>query len=279
VARSCPPGSPAKSRPAEPYLLAIDMAETGIPEKLLPAIRVAVFWIGLPFIGILLSGERISEGKYYEAAAWVGCAFLSIVVAVYWDRLIRRVWPRYNPQRSLSYLSDRDSALSSAIQRMARHSAWGRWYAAQHLANSENPIAENYLLQIAGGVVMEKILDGSLEVRGRRPGRIDYEIIPRTDWQSSALHFLSDSISLWKMVIFPKGTTEIALDGTIARASNAAAAARTSQLADYDSLLIDAYQFESLWPKKDVLSDRKRRKFLRQARKRGLNKDEIQRLS
>jgi hypothetical protein len=81
------------------------------------------------------------------------------------------------------------------------------------------------------------------------------------------------------MVIFPKGGAELAPNGTIARASNAAAAARTSLLADYDSLLIDAYQFESLWPRKSALADKKRRQFLRQARKRGLDHNEIQRLS
>ncbi len=45
------------------------MAESGIPEKLLPAIRLAIFWIALPFIGVLLGGERISED--YEHGLWV----------------------------------------------------------------------------------------------------------------------------------------------------------------------------------------------------------------
>jgi hypothetical protein len=255
------------------------MADSGIPDKLLPAVRGAVFWVAVPSIGILLSGERISDGKYYEAAAWFGCAFLSILIAVYWGRLITWIWPRYSEQRSLSYLSDRDSTLGSAIQAMARRSAWGRWYAAQNLVNSGIPINEgHHLLQIASSVVRDKILDGDLEVRGRRPGRMDYETIPRTDWRSSGLHFVSDPISLWRMVIFPTGGAEIAPNGTIARASDAAAAARNARLSEYDSLLIDAYQFESLWPKKDVIADRKRRKFLRQARKRGLDKDEIRRL-
>jgi hypothetical protein len=255
------------------------MTDSGVPEKLLPAIRVAVFWGALPFIGILLGGERVSEGKYHEAAAWLGGAFLSILVAVYWDRLIRRMWPRYNPQPSLSYLSNKDSELGSAIVSMARRSAWGRWFAAQHLVNSGSAIGMSYLLQIAGSQVMDKILDGDLEVRGRRPGRMDYQTIPRTDWRSSAIHFVSDPISLWRMLIVPRGGVEIAPDGTIARASNPTAAARTSQLADYDSLLIDAHQFETLWPQKDGPADGPRRKLLRQARRRALDKDEIQRLS
>jgi hypothetical protein len=44
-------------------------------------------------------------------------------------------------------------------------------------------------------------------------------------------------------------------------------------------IIVDAYEFENLWPKKDLVADGKRRKFLRKARKRGLDKAEIQRLS
>jgi hypothetical protein len=106
---------------------------------------------------------------------------------------------------SLGYLSDRDSMLGYAIIRMAERSAWGRWFAAQHLVNSGSAIGEDYLLQTAGSIVMDSILDGDLEVRGRRPGRLDYEVISRTDWRSSGFHFVSDQISLWKMVIFPRG--------------------------------------------------------------------------
>ncbi len=253
--------------------------DTGIPDRLLPAIRLAVFWIGLPFIGLLLGGERISEGRPYEAAAWLTVAILSIIVAVYWDRVISSVWPRYSHQQELQYLSERDPTLGGAIKAMARHSAWGRWYAAQHLVNAGSPISEQALLQIAASIITDKIVNGEIEVRGRRPGKMEYEPIPRTDWRSSGLSFVSDPISLWKLVIFPRGGAEISPDGTIARASNQAAAQRNSQIAEYDSLIVDAHQFERVWPKNDVLADRTRRRFLRRARKRKLDKAEIQRLS
>jgi hypothetical protein len=66
-------------------------------------------------------------------------------------------------------------------------------------------------------------------------------------------------------------------DGTV-RAFNAVAAQRASQL-DYDSLIVDAHQFETLWPKKDALADKKRHQLLRAARKRGLDASEIRKLS
>jgi hypothetical protein len=258
------------------WLLA--MADIDIPDKLLPAIRVAFFWLALPFIGVLLGSEKISNGSYYEAAAWFVVALLGIVVAVRWNRIVTWIWPRYSAKRSLRYLSDRDSDLGSAIITMALRSAWARWFSAQHLVNNGSAIDQTHLIQMAGTIVMDKMLDGDLEVRGRRPGLLDYEVIPRTHWQSSRLHFVSDPRSLWKMVIFPVGKTEFARDGAIVRASDPAAAARTTRLATYDSLLVDAYQFENLWPLKDVLADRERRKFLWRAWRRGLDKDEIRRL-
>jgi hypothetical protein len=209
-------------------------------------------------IGLIAAGLPI----YLSPAAWKHLA----------------AFRRNEPDHTLEYLHERDSSLGSAITMMALRSAWGRWYSAQHLVNSGNPIDKKYLLQIAGSVVMDEILDGKLEVRGRRPGRLDYQAIPRTDWRSSALYFVDDPRTIWKMVLVPRGGVEIAPDGAIARADDVACATRTSELANYDSLLVDSYQFERLWPKKDSLADRKTRKFLRQARKREFDKDEIKRL-
>jgi hypothetical protein len=78
-------------------LLGLSMADADIPEKLLPAVRVAVFWVGLPFIGLLLGAEDVRGSNYYWAAAWFGCALLSIAVAVYWSRfiaLVKSIMPR-----------------------------------------------------------------------------------------------------------------------------------------------------------------------------------------
>ena len=231
------------------------------------------------FVSFLIGAEILREG----GPAWVGASLIAAAFPIYlspaaWKFVVSR-FGRNDVKLSLSYLSDRDSSLGPAIIRMARNSAWGRWYAAQQLVATGSPIDQLHLYQIAASVVMEKILDGDLVVRGRRrnPNRLDYEVIPPTDWHSSWLHFLRDPIVLWKMHVVPRGGVEINPDGTM-RASDNTAAHRTSLL-DYDSLIVDAYQFETLWPKTDALADKKRRKFLRQAWWRGLNKDERRRLS
>jgi len=193
-----------------------------------------------------------------------------IIAALYWKTAPVR--------EGLDYLHQEDAELGPAIISMIYHSAWARWYAAQALVNQGKPAGRDYLLQIASSVVLDKITDGALEVRGRLPGRIDYNPIDRTYWRSSALTFIKDPISLWKLIVIPRGGAEIEPSGNVI-ARNPVAAARTAQLINYDSLIVSARQFEKLWPKRDHLADKKRRRLLWRARWRRLDRDEIRRLS
>jgi membrane protein implicated in regulation of membrane protease activity len=254
--------------------LLLTMADSEIPKKLLPAIRLAVFWISLPFIGLLLGGEDLRSHNYDWAVGWFACALLSILVAVYWDRLLPQ---RLRTPPGLRYLRTKDSELGSAMRDMVVRSAWGRWFAAQVLVNSGVPATEQNVLQIASHNVLEKLVDGDLVVRGRLPGNMEYQVIPREHWRSSALHFVQDPRMLWRMIIIPRGGAEISPDGTVT-ARDATAQQRTAALLAYDSLIVDAYEFENLWPRRERLADKKRRKLLLKARWRGLDTQEIKRL-
>jgi hypothetical protein len=127
---------------------------------------------------------------------------------------------------------------------------------------------------------MDEITNGNLEVRGRRPDpkQLGYELIDRTHWRSSSLVCVPDPFSILKIKLVPKGVVEVDRDGAIVRASDATAAKRTSLL-DYDSFTVDGYQFEKLWPARDKVADKQRRKLLWKARWRRLDRDEIARLS
>jgi len=168
--------------------------------------------------------------------------------------------------------------LGEAIKMMARASAWGRWYAAQILVNGGKPAGEREVLQVACFNVEQKILGGELEVRGRLPGEMDYNPIPRTFWRSSALTFIPHPASLWRLVILPRGGASIEPNGNVI-ARDAEAAARTAQITNYDSFLVDGYQFEALWPRRERLADKARRRFIWRARWCRLDKSEIRRLS
>jgi len=150
------------------------MAEGEIPNRIGHAIRVTVFWISLPFIGLLLAGDRYfaDHGSALQVAGCLAVGLLSILVAVYWERLLPRRW-RPKAQPALSYLSNEDSELGGAIRDMAWRSAWGKWFTSQSLANNPlNPPNESLTMNAATHIVLDALTDGSLEVRGRKPGQI-----------------------------------------------------------------------------------------------------------
>ena len=126
--------------------------------------------------------------------------------------------------------------------------------------------------------VREKILDGSLVVRGRLPNEIPYKTIDRTYWRSSVLTFVPDPVSLWRMEIAPVWGFTIEPDGRM-KTGHKPSAKRNAAIRKYDSLLVDAYEFESLWPAKEQLEDKKRKQFLKKAKKAGLDKQTIKSLS
>jgi len=179
----------------------------------------------------------------------------------------------------LKYLHNEDYPLGAAIMDMAWHSAWAKWFASQYLAtNNHHPASEEHVMQIATGIVHDALMDGQLEVQGRKPGQLDYKPIPRTHWRSTALHMIPDRRSLWKMILIPTGGAEIHPDGTVV-GHDQRAIQRTDQLAAYDSLIVSARQFEKLWPRKDKDTDAARKRLLKTARKAGADPVEIEKLS
>ena len=57
------------------------MAEGEIPNKIGHAIRVAVFWISLPFIGLLLAGDRYFAELLHQ------------VVGFFWFSITEKAFP------------------------------------------------------------------------------------------------------------------------------------------------------------------------------------------
>src|SRR5258707_2222376 len=123
---------------------------------------------------------------------------------------------------------------------MAWRSAWAKWFTSQSLANSLHP-DEALTMRAAASLVQDALTNSQLEVRGRRPGQLDYEPIPRTHWRSSGLHMIPDGMSLWKMILIPRGGAEITPDGKVI-GRDQDAVQRTDQLATYDSLIVNARQ-------------------------------------
>ena len=215
------------------------------------------------------------RGTWIEIASCTGLGVAASLVPVYWSRLLPS-WSRW--PNSIEYLKTKNSELGDAIVRMCIHSAWAKCFSAQALVKTGTPIDYLALLNFAASVVTDNLIDGKIEVRGRLPGDLKYESIPRELWRSSALRFVQDSHSIWKMEIWPAGGVE-QLAGNIVRTTDAEASTRNSVICGYDSLIVDGEQFEKVWPKYKWDTDRKRFEFLREARRRKLNENEITKLS
>jgi len=235
-------------------------------------------WLGaLGFIVPLIGAEIIREGD----PKWIGAILIVAGLPIYWSpaiwKWLRRGKPATTDPAPLGYLHGEDSELGSAIMYMVWCSAWGKWFAAQHLAASHSA-NEGYVMQIATHVVLNALTDGQLEVRGRRPAQLNYEPIPQPHWRSTALHMIKDDRMFWKMILIPRGGADIQPDGVVI-GRDQRAVQRTDQLATYDSLIVSARQFEKLWPQKDRKTDAARKRFLKTARKAGANSAEIEKLS
>lgn len=239
--------------------------------------------IGIAFVAIGVGLLLFAFPKAPEMIIYIGVAICAAVAI--WGLLpLARpsYWKSINPvpqkPRALEYLGNKDVEFDSAVKAMAHKSAWGRWYAAQHLVMSKVPITERYLLDIAASVVRPKIVDGEIIVRGRLPNQLAYENIERTFWRSSTFWFLPHPMALWRLEIVPVGGVIIEADGKM-KASHKPSEKRNAIIRKYDSLLVDAHEFESVWPKIDDATDKARKVFLKQAKQLGLDKQTIKSLS
>ena len=199
-----------------------------------------------------------------------------VVAFVYWLARQPTVAETHEQPAKLTYLGAPDYELGPAIIEMARGSAWGRWFAARELVDFGKPIDERKWYQIAASIVLEKLKDGKLVVRGRMHGQTGSEPIPQTDWRDIALYYFPDNRTLWKLRILPREGVTIQDDEVIGTDLSMRTVAHITR---YDSLLVDSHQFETLWPRNEKVADSERRKFLKEARKRKLDPNAITVLS
>lgn len=211
---------------------------------------------------ILVGGEQsLLQGRWWLGGTLIVAGVLTFVSRVTW-KLVRASKAR---AAKLQYLSYTDSELGPAIVQMVFRSAWGRWFRARQLTQGTKQPDLNSALGVAASKVNIQLLNGDLEVRGRKPNSIPYESIPATDWRSSALHFVPDNATSWRLVLIGRGFDD-------------AAEQRTARLREYDSLIVDARKFELLWPTRDRTADAETRRLLLTARLSGIDSDDVRAL-
>lgn len=236
----------------------------------------------LPLVGIEELVRHFADPKASTLPWWASAILIIVGLPIYQGPAIWRWLTSKNiAQESPQYLSREEVDLGSAVRDMAWLSAWGKWYAAQELANNPKGSPdhrEDALMQIAAQHVWRALIDGKLEARGQRPSQINFEAIPSTHWRSSPLHMIRDNTSLWRMILIPTGGAELSPDGSVT-GRDPSSVERTNQLAAYEHFIVKARQFESLWPPHNFKTDRARKNLLRKARKAGADLAEIAKLS
>ena len=99
----------------------------------------------LPLVGVEEIIRGYAGGQIYPGWPWIDVVMIVLGLPLHWAPAI---WGLINQKSQtgtdgLQYLSRNDCDLGSAIRDMAWHSADGRWFAAQGLAN--NPKADSGL--------------------------------------------------------------------------------------------------------------------------------------
>jgi hypothetical protein len=135
------------------------------------------FLTALGFISPLLGGEELV--RHYVSPGpglplWVSLALIVVGLPLYQSkalyRALRGTTKPVDPP-PLGYLSNEDSDLGSAINGMALRSAWGKWYAAQSLANiASSQVNEQLTMGVATHLALDA-LTGSLMCEDGAPAK------------------------------------------------------------------------------------------------------------
>jgi len=181
-----------------------------------------------------------------------------------WDRFMARFQASSVPKK-LEYLHYEDSELGGAIRDMATYSAWAKWFASQSLAvDNHKPCGASVMMFTASSIVHAALMNGKLVARGRPSGAIEYEKIPTEAWRLIAIHMRPHRASLWHGVVIPCSGVDNQ---------------RIAKFLDYDSIVVNSREFESIWRKRDLRYDRFRRKLLKKAKKVGADPEDIKYLN
>jgi hypothetical protein len=168
------------------------------------------FWNWLTALGFILPLVGVEElVRGYATASehvlpWWMCAVLILVGYPLYESKALWLRLRYGnagagAKKPLQYLSGESADLGGAIKMMAWYSAQGKWFAAQALATTKQPIPEQQLMPWADHRVWQQLKDGELLARGQKPGQLDYVSIPREHWHSTFPHMVPDKGTLWRV--------------------------------------------------------------------------------
>lgn len=171
------------------------------------------------------------------------------------------------PQRDMNVIAQSVSdqlPLNRAAYLIAHRSAWGRDFAAEYLIRDNySPTSEQNLMQNVAHLMTEAAMKGHIEIKGRKAGEIQFEPIYPDTWQLICLDIQPDNRTLWCVSIKYKGSPT---------------KEQKDRMPQYESLSISESALRREWPEKDCKIDASTKKFLRKAKRLGVNQQEIDKL-
>jgi hypothetical protein len=191
-------------------------------------------WMGNAASWALGARQMISA----DALMWITVGFLGAILAAaeWWLEPVERLYRRFRPPKVVEpkmYLPDRDTELSSAVYLMVLQSAWGIWYRSQFPDVASGSVHEMGFMQTAAHEVTQAAINGKLEIRGRPKGGTEYESISSAVWRLGALGVEKSKFTIWKVIPIARSNVD---------------AERIRKFLDYDSLIVDSQQFQTIWP-------------------------------
>ena len=154
------------------------------------------------------------------------------------------------PQLSLDvivgYLQGETAELGEAVVGMAYQGAWGKYFSARQIVESQS-IDDGALMEQATQYVSDAAMQGRLAVRCRRRGASEYVQVPRLAWRRIRVAAERRADGGWRVLVIARPDQDVfGLENYV----------------ECDSWIVDAKEFQKEWPTKDIEADRVRRSLL-----------------
>jgi len=154
----------------------------------------------------------------------------------YWKAVLAR-WgakqPAANGNRPRSILADPEPGITMAAWWAVMESAWGKYKRENSPDTSTDQNARiGALMHMVAHTVSEAAMVGSLAIKGRPPGEIEFEEIPKATWRLAAIVANPDMASIWKLEVIARSGVD---------------PDRIERVLSYDSLIVNFEQFQAVF--------------------------------
>ena len=154
----------------------------------------------------------------------------------YWEEVLAR-WEAKQPSpsgsRSSSMFADPEPGLTMAAWWAVMESAWGTYQRGNPPDTStDQNVRIGTIMHMVATIVSDAAMVGSLTIKGRPAGEIEFEDIPKATWRLAAIVATPDMASIWKLEVIARSSVD---------------PERIERVLSYDSIIVNFERFKSLF--------------------------------